>query len=434
MRDMFTPPFDNEEKQKRESAPALEYINSPPPTNEREDEEFWRDVLSVEKPRSFKPIIWGVLLVLLALAMCGYAFALRHGRGLLKSLLPASHDIEFTLPIADTPALEEKYTEPDGRYNAAGLAKAVIPSVVQIKVYKSNALIASSQGSGIVMSDDGYILTNAHVISGADYGVTVLLYDQREYAAQIVGSDESSDIAVLKIGAEGLTPAQFADSDTCELGEEVVAIGSPAGFENSVTKGIISGLDRQIRAENSVIPMQCIQIDAAINPGNSGGALFNMWGQVIGITSSKLISTTYDNIGFAITINSAKPIIEELIEEGYVPDRGRIGIVYSAISEEIAANHELPAGLLIQSIDQTCPVAETELAAGDIITEINGTAVSTQKGVNEVLEGFKAGEHMVCKVFRPAEDKDGDGTPDGEGTYFDIEFELAPSKTSMIEK
>ena len=160
-----------------------------------------------------------------------------------------------------------------------------------------------------------------------------MLYDKTEYSAKVIGADDSTDIAVLKIAGKDLTAAQFADSDTCELGDDVVAIGSPAGYENSVTKGIISGLDRSIRAENSATPMSCIQIDAAINPGNSGGALFNSFGQVIGITSSKLVATSYDNIGFAITVNSAKPIIEELIEHGYIPDKGRVGIYYYAISE-----------------------------------------------------------------------------------------------------
>ena len=431
MKDMFTPPFENQEKT-RES--ALNYINSPPAPDAAEDEEFWKEVLAVKPRKNPRLLIWGVLIIVLGAMMCGYAFALQHGRGLLRSLLPAAHGIEFTLPIAETPELEAKYLNPDGSYNAAGLAKAAIPTVVQIKAYKSSAVLASSQGSGIVMSEDGYILTNAHVISGAKYGVTVLLYDKSEYAAQIVGSDDTSDIAVLKISAVGLTPAQFADSDKCELGEEVVAIGSPAGFENSVTKGIISGLDRQIRAENSVIPMQCIQIDAAINPGNSGGPLFNMWGQVVGITSSKLVSTSYDNIGFAITVNSAKPIIEELIEVGYVPDKGRIGIVYSAISDQLAEQRGLAAGLLIQSIDEECPVAQTEREIGDIITEIGGVSVSDQKGVNEVLTHFRAGEYVVCKVFRPAPDDDGDGQYNGEGEYFEIEFKLAPAKTSMIEK
>lgn len=410
----------------------LVYINLPPP--DEDEEAFWDEVLAVRPRRGRgKMVLWTVLLALTVLLILGYTVALRHGKGLLKSILPMGERISFTLPIAETPVLDGKYTEADGSYSAAGVAKAVLPSVVQIKAYTKSAVRASSQGSGIIMSDDGYIVTNAHVIAGADMGVTVMLYDRSEYAAKVVGSDDSSDIAVLKISTTGLTPAQFADSDTCELGDEVVAIGSPAGFENSVTKGIISGLQRQIHAENSAIAMQCIQIDAAINPGNSGGPLFNMWGQVLGITSSKLVSTSYDNIGFAITVNSAKPIIERLVEEGYVADKGRIGITYYALSEEAAKFRNLVPGLYINNVDEECDVSKTELKQGDIITEIAGIPVATQRNVNDVLDGYKAGETITCKVYRPGEFNEDEGTF-GDGEYFEISFALAKDKNSMIEK
>ena len=408
------------------------YINLPPP--EEDDEAFWNEVLSVKPARSrMKFLLWLFLLVGIIIGMLGYTFALNHGKGLFKSLLPVGERISFTLPIADTPALEGKYTMTDGSYSASGLAKAVLPSVVQINSYTKNAMRASSQGSGIIMSEDGYIVTNAHVIAGADFGVTVLLYDKSEYAAKVVGKDDSSDIAVLKISAAKLTPAQFGDSEACELGDEVVAIGSPAGFENSVTKGIVSGLKRQIHAENSAVAMECIQIDAAINPGNSGGPLFNMWGQVVGITSSKLVSTSYDNIGFAITTKSAKPIIERLIENGYVPNRGRIGIIYSSVSEEAAKLRGVVPGLYIHQVDSECDVANTELQPGDIITEIAGIEVYTQKNVNDILDGYQAGDEVTCRVYRPKPDDDGDGVFE-EGEYFNITFKLSKDKTSMIEK
>ena len=236
-------------------------------------------------------LVWLTVLAVVIAAMFGYIAVVQRGKGSITNLFKGKgrSSVNFTMPIAETPELDGKYMNEDGTYTAAGLAKAVLPSVVQIKVYSQNVFAPTSQGSGIIMSEDGYIITNAHVVSSAKYGMTVMLYDEREFSATLVGMDEPTDIAILKIGAEDLSPAQFADSDTCELGDEVVAVGSPAGYANSVTKGIISGLDRQIRAEYSATPMQCIQIDAAINPGNSGGPLFNMFGQVIGITSSKLI-------------------------------------------------------------------------------------------------------------------------------------------------
>ena len=416
-------PFDRTNK--------MVYINVAP--TEEDEDAFWNEVLSV-KPRANigRRVFWCTLLLVLILCVPGYTLLLSHGKGLFKSLLPIEH-INFTLPIAETPELEGKYVADDGSYTAAGVAKAVLPSVVQIKVFTSNAIHAASQGSGIIMSEDGYIVTNAHVVNDAELGVTVMLYNRAEYAAKVVGRDDSSDIAVLKISTTGLTPAQFADSDTCELGDEVVAIGSPAGFENSVTKGSVSGLKRQIHAENTARAMECIQIDAAINPGNSGGPLFNMWGQVIGITSSKLVSTSYDNIGFAITINSSKPIIEELISGGYIMDRGRIGIVYTAISEENAKIYGVVPGLYIRDIDQDCDVANSGLKVGDIITEIAGVEVSTQQNVNSVLDGRTAGEKITCKVYRPILDEKNEGKFKG-GDYFEIEFELAKDKTAMIEK
>jgi serine protease Do len=404
------------------------YINFTPP--DPADADFWGDVSRVSPSKRLRRLPLIICTVLLVAAICGYAVILAHGKGWFSNLFNGSKQIEFTLPIAETPELDDKYYNDDGSYTAAGLAKAVLTSVVQIQVYSENSLIPSSQGSGIIISDDGYIVTNAHVISDADFGVTVLLYDETAYSAKIVGSDESTDIAVLKIGAHDLTPAQFADSDNCELGDDVVAIGSPAGYENSVTKGIISGLDRQIHAENSATAMTCIQIDAAINPGNSGGPLFNMWGQVIGITSSKLVSTSYDNIGFAITVNSAKPIIEELMEYGYIPDKPRIGISYYTITEDSAELHNIEAGIYVAEIDSDCNVAETDLQVGDIIIEMNGVKPTDEDAVSEIMSNLKAGDQMTCKVYRPSEDENADIS---DGEYFEITFELNSDKTSMIE-
>ncbi len=251
----------------------------------------------------------------------------------------------------------------------------------------------------------------------------MILSDESEYSATLVGSDSSSDIAVIKINAQDLTPAQFADSDQVNLGEEVMTIGTPAGLMNSVTKGIVSGLDRRISTDSDGLEMQCIQIDAAINPGNSGGALFNMWGQVIGITSSKLASD-YDGIGFAISTNAAKPIIENLMENGYVADRFRIGIMFYEVSEESAAEFGIPAGLHIQEIDADCDIANTDLAVNDIITAINGVAIDSSEEILEVLKDAKPGDTVRATVLR----LNADGTTD---KTFEISFKLMPAETSV---
>ncbi|MCD8096118.1 MAG: trypsin-like peptidase domain-containing protein [Ruminococcus sp.] len=398
----------------------LEYINLTLPSPDEAD--FWSNA-ATQKPAKSKKIFWIIGFIIIVALIIGYSVMLQHGKGWLSNLF-SEDNVEFTLPIAETPELDGKYVNEDGTYTAAGVAKAVLSTVVQVNVYEETAVIPSSQGSGIIISEDGYIVTNAHVVSDADFGITVTLYDDTEYSAKIIGSDDSTDIAVIKIDAEDLTPAQFADSDLCELGDEVVTIGSPAGYSNSVTKGIISGLNRQIHAENSAVAMNCIQIDAAINPGNSGGALFNMYGQVIGITSSKLISTSYDNIGFAITVNSAKPIIEELMENGFIPDRGKIGISYYFITEEAANLNDLVCGLYVAAIDEDCNVAQTDLQVGDIITSLNGVQITSTDDVTEVMNDMRAGDEMVCMVVRLSDDGNEE---------FTITFELDSDETAIIE-
>lgn len=418
-----------ETAEKNDAPDSLNYINFIPPAD---DGDFWEETKKV-RVRSFpKMLIWILLLSAIVLSMFAYIAVIQRGKGSFSNLFhwKSKSGVNFTMPIADTPVLDEKYMNEDGTYSAAGLAKAVLPSVVQINVYTQNVFTPTNQGSGIIMSEDGYIITNAHVVSGAKYGMTVILYDEREFSGTLVAMDEPTDIAIVKIGAEGLSPAQFADSDTCELGDEVVAVGSPAGYSNSVTKGIISGLNRMIRAEYSATPMQCIQIDAAINPGNSGGPLFNMWGQVIGITSSKLIASTYENIGFAITTNSAKPVIEALMSDGFVPDKGRVGIYYYAISEESAEKYGIVPGISVQKIDPECNVAKTDLQAGDIITEMNGKKTTTIEDVTELMKEMKAGDEMTFKVYRPVLDEDGNYVK-GEGEYFEVTFELNSEKTAI---
>ncbi len=408
------------------AADKLSYINFVPPDPDASD--FWTASAVRGGSVGKRTLKTAVLMLLIGIVFLFMA-SLRQGNGWFKNLFTGSQNIEFTLPIADTPSLDSKYMNEDGTYTAAGVAKSALPSVVQIKVYSSSPIIPTSQGSGIIISSDGYIVTNAHVVSGADFGISVQLYDKTEYSAKLVGKDDPSDIAVIKIGAKDLSPAQFADSDLCELGDEVVTIGSPAGYENSVTKGIISGLDRRIKAENSASPMQCIQIDAAINPGNSGGPLFNMFGQVIGITSSKLVASDYDNIGFAITVNAAKPIIETLMADGYTPDKPRVGITYYVIDKLTAETNGIPAGIYVVEIDPECNVSKTKLRAGDIITEMNGQSVSEKDSVNDILDEFKAGDKITCRVFRPKSEED---LTEENGSYFDIKFKLNSDKSAMI--
>lgn len=369
-----------------------------------------------------------ILLVLFVVAFVTAANAV-FGKGWFTNRV--SNDdgtkFNFTFPIAETPKLEESYYQADGRYTVQGVAKAVSPSIVTIEVFVTGyPLTVYSQGSGVIMSSDGYIITNAHVIEDATLAILVRLYDGTEYDATVIGSDTKSDLAVIKIDAKDLQAAQFGDSDALELGEQVIALGTPAGLEGTVTTGIVSGLDRKVKVDSNNIEMSCIQIDAAINPGNSGGALINMWGQVIGITSSKMDSVEFDNIGFAIEMSAAAPIIEQLIEHGCVLGRPKIGISFYEVSDAYGEHYGMPGGLYIAEIDPDCDIANTDLQVDDIIVSMNGEEVRSADDVYEIILDLAPGDKMTAHIMRPLDD---DYT---EFDEFDIEFILMEDDSSFV--
>ena len=259
-----------------------------------------------------------------------------------------------------------------------------------------------SQGSGIILSADGYIVTNAHVVSGAT-SIKVVLNDNSEYNATVVGSDEKTDLAVLKIDATGLTPAEFGNSDQMQIGEQVIAIGNPGGLElaGTLTVGYVSAVNRPITTTGGST-IDCIQTDAAINPGNSGGALVNSYGQVIGINSQKIAATEYEGIGFAISINEAQPIINDLIEYGYVRGRVVMGITMQIIDPTFAAIYGYQPGIGVVSVEQNSPAAKAGLVAGDIITAIDGESITSQETLTSILEGHKPGDVIELTVYRQA--------------------------------
>ena len=262
------------------------------------------------------------------------------------------------LDLQEKPQNGADVTYEDGRLPTTEVAKRVTPVVVSIIEYGSyQGQMYSGSGSGIIMSSDGYIITNAHVVSMPDgsaaNGLEVVLSDGTRLEAWLVGADSRTDLAVIKVDATDLPYAEFGNSDQMEIGETVIAIGSPGGedLSSSVSQGIISGLNRQIKTSSEGYSINCIQTDAAINPGNSGGPLVNQFGQVIGINSAKLVDTQYEGIGFAIPMNDAKPIIDQLITYGRVTDRARLGITGVAITYSFSQYYSLPQGLLIISTD-----------------------------------------------------------------------------------
>lgn len=296
--------------------------------------------------------------------------------------------------------------------------------------------IAEASGSGFIYSADGYVITNHHVIEDATK-ITVVLSDGSEYDATLVGSDDLSDIAVLKITPDEdtrLIPMELGNSDELVVGEPVVAIGCPAGVEfiGTVTDGIVSAINRNVELTDSYGNIQktmtLIQTNATINHGNSGGPLINSRGQVIGINTLKL-SSNYEGIGFSIPINGAAPVISQLIEHGKVIERteedfaygkGMIGINGTEISDDEAEYYGIPKGVLVIQIDRESSAAKAGLRRGDIITHYNGTEVSSVDDINSLKGSARAGTEVTLTVYR-------DGNS-GEGESIDIIFKLDAQK------
>lgn len=300
-----------------------------------------------------------------------------------------------------------KDAKTNNSYTAAKASEKVSDSVVGILCYsddvpdQADTTTASSQGSGIIFSQDGYVITNAHVIGNSKtaYAIRVVTSDGKVYKAGVVGYDSRTDIAVLKMDdAKGLTPATFGDSSQLEVGQDIIVVGNPGGldYQNTTTKGVISALDRKLSTSSLT---KYIQTDAAINPGNSGGPLVNYYGQVVGITTSKIVSETYEGMGFAIPSQTVKNIVDTLVKNGYVEGRVKIGISGIAVTSDQASNYNIPQGIYVQSIVSGGPCDGTSLKEGDIITEVDGKTITSFADVYAILETHKPGDKIKVKYY-----------------------------------
>lgn len=315
------------------------------------------------------------------------------------------------------------------------IAEKVGPSVVGIKTTVSvrdfffGQQQMQPEGSGIVISSDGYILTNNHVISQAidsrtkqinnDAKIDVYLSTEpnKPYKAQYIASDIRTDLAVLKIDAKGLIPIEFADSDQIKVGETAVAVGNPGGLElaGSVTVGIISGVNRVIQTEDG-IQMKLLQTDAAINPGNSGGALVNAEGKLIGVNRLKISAADFEGLGFAIPSNMAKKVSDDLMKNNYVTGRPLLGIATDPrYTEEIAKRNNMPPGVYVAEVSLMSGAQKAGIQAGDVITKIDGKAIKNKDELDEVKNAHQIDEEVTLEVYR-------------EGKTFEVKVVLTEDK------
>jgi len=304
-------------------------------------------------------------------------------------------------------------------------ANKILPSIVGIQVeynvnspisiFRGQSQTATATGSGIIISDDGYILTNNHIVntsSSESYyevsdatKVTVTLFnDETEYEAKIIGKDEQTDLAVIKIEKTGLSKAEFADSDSIKVGEFAMAVGNPLGMQSSITCGVVSAVNREV-TDTDGKKFTLIQTDAAINSGNSGGALVNSEGKVIGINTLKLAGTGIEGMGFAIPINSTTDITSQLIQYSKVK-RPYIGISGMDLTEEIAKANNLVVGIYVKSVDDFSAGEKAGIKIGDVIIEAEGNKITKMDELNEIKNTKKIGDEMKIKVNRNGQEKD----------------------------
>lgn len=312
-----------------------------------------------------------------------------------------------------------------GELTPQEVADKLIPSVVCIQVYTTTTpnnmfggmfggfdeydvedsfVSPTSEGSGIIYTKDGYVVTNAHVISGAEK-IKVVTSDGLSYEAELIGADEATDLAVIKVANADVefTPAEFGSSKDLQVADTVMAIGNPGGIElnSSVTIGYVSALNREI-TDSSGFTLSCIQTDAAINPGNSGGALVNLYGQVVGINSSKIVASGYEGLGFAIPSDTAQPIVTSLMENGYVKDRAVLGLSAQFIDSTTARFYGLTAGMYVGNV-VTEEAMKSGLEEGDVITAIDGNPVTSSNTIKTYLVNKKPGETVELTVNRATE-------------------------------
>ena len=377
----------------------------------------WAEVPAAAK----KPSFWqkaGVKVTALLLACAVVGGAAGYGGAALSS------SGKTTIRQSDRTASEITVKQVSGQtlMSPAEVYASTVNSVVSINCSSVSTNIfgqsvqSASSGSGFIITQDGYIVTNHHVVSGAS-SVTVTLHDGREYPATVVGSDSDYDVAVLKINATDLQPVTLGNSSSVNVGDSVLAIGNPLGeLTFSMSQGIVSCCDRAINVDGT--PFNMIQVDASINPGNSGGPLMNLYGEVVGIVSAKYSSysdTTVEGLGFAIPIGDVQAIITDIMENGQVTDKPSFGITAGTMTEQMAAQYQIEqkSGAFVYSVNKGGAGEKAGLRMGDVITKVDSTDIASMEDLTAAKKGHKAGDTVTVTYFR-------DGSSHTTSLTFDV--------------
>ena len=376
----------------------------------------------------FTPFISGVVGAAVVVGTCFGVPSIRNniiGSNNGEVLTGSSSNNSYTSSIANTTPgeLNTNLISLTG-YSETGTAVAqkILPSIVGITVeysvssiFMSSSTTVEAEGSGIIISEDGYILTNNHVINSSSTSsyykigeankVEVYLYnDETPYEAKVVGTDEQTDLAVIKIDKKGLIAAELGNSDNVQVGEFAMAVGNPLGMQSSVTSGMISAINREV-TDSDGKTYKLIQTDAAINSGNSGGALVDSNGKVIGVNTLKVSATGVEGMGFAIPINSAKPIYEDLIQYNKVR-RPYIGITGRDIDSQTASKYKLVEGIYVVSVEEYSSAEKAEIKTGDVIIKADGKEVKTMNELNTIKNSHQIGDTMTITINRNGEEKE----------------------------
>ena len=367
-----------------------------------------------EAPKAKKSNRMGLKIAALALSCAILGGAA--GAGVTAAVKSHSGSGTATINVSDRTASQVVLKSVDGKTELTDAENyaANVNSVVSINCsatstnYFGQTVESASSGSGFILTQDGFVVTNHHVIDGAT-SVKVTLYDGESYDATVIGSDSDYDIAVLKIDATGLTPVTLGDSSLLNVGDHVLAVGNPLGeLTFSASEGIASSVNRTINV--SGIPFNMIQVTCAVNPGNSGGPLFNAYGEVVGIVSAKYSSTasssssgeSVEGLGFAIPINDVLAMIEDIMTNGYVTDKAYMGIVPGTMTSQMAAQYryDVSEGVFIYSVEENSPASEAGLQMGDVITAIDGKSIASYEELVAAKKGYSAGDTSTLTIYR----------------------------------